>query len=222
MKLNKVLALVLLGMIQTAQGGEIDFSYRGVALGMSINDVVMPTAPSEFTNPHLSQFGKTFGILHIQLTKDEEFCRFGSIGNKDCFSASATLSDPELGKPMVLHIKATQAFANGPNFVVITDKLTSKYGAPRLTFQAKDSVYYVWGGTGELLHPDRGLVSDKSIRGKFIIANVGRSYREPSKTTGYDLQIVDGELRKKNGELLHKRSMNQNQTTPKQVDAIKF
>lgn len=236
MKLEMAIAIAFFGLLHLAHGGElpagthsvglplakseIDFSFRGIVLGMDAKDFILPIPPDEFPGKHLSEFGRKFGFIHIQLTEGDVPCGYGQ--DNDCFTAFAVLSDPELGPSKVLMIDAIQSYKTRPNFDALTDKLIAKYGPARLTHRTKSSVDYVWSGTGEFLVEPSGNVSDKDIRGKYISAHVMADFRDRSKATGYGLKIVDWALRKQNGDLVRKRLMDRINATPKPEDAVKF
>jgi hypothetical protein len=236
MKLKMTIAAAFFGLLHLAHGGEllagaksvglpgakseIDFSFRGIVLGMGANDFILPIPPDEFPKKHLSDFGRKFGVIHIQLTEGDAPCGYGQ--NNDCFSASAVLSDPELGPSKVLAIDAVQSYKIRPNFDALTSKLIAKYGPARLTHRTKSSVDYVWAGSGNFREEPSGNVSEKDISGKYIYAHVSADFRDPSKATGYKLTIVDSELREQNGDLVRKRLMDRIKAAPKPEDAVKF
>lgn len=236
MKINKIVAITIFGLIQTAQGGEvfgssqstnaqqtkseINFSYRGIILGMDSKAFILPVPPDEFPNKHLNEQGQRLGYIVVTLTDGDEPCGYGQ--NNDCFSASTTLSDPELGPSKILAINVIQSYKVRPNFVALTEKLISKYGPARLTHRTKTSVDYVWGGSGVLVQKYQDSVSIEKISGKYVHAHVSGTSLNSSIATGYSLSIVDSELARKNGDLIRKRLMERINNAPKPEDAIKF
>lgn len=183
-----------------AHAQEVPYDYKEIALGMTA-EKFLHANPEQFPVKLQSEFGKQFGILHILLTpKAANDC--GLMGDKDCYHVSAVLSQPEVGSSVVQQINVSQTYRFGPTFDKLSPHLFVKYGEPRIKFEQASgkgfvggaSGYYVWGGRGELLHKDQGVVSFEKLSGKYIVAEVFQNLFN-ERVGGYRLQIVDTDLK---------------------------
>lgn len=204
-----------------AYAQEVPYDHKGIALGMTAKEFLYAN-PEQFPVKLQSDRGKKFGILHILLTpKVVDDC--GLVGDKDCYHVSAVLSQPETGSSVVQQIDVSQTYRSGPTFDKLSSHLFVKYGEPRIKFEQASgngfvggaSGYYVWGGGGELLHKDQGVVSFENLSGKYIVAKVLQNLFN-ERVGGYRLQIVDTDLKVQSAGILKQKLIDAKRTATAQ------
>jgi hypothetical protein len=216
-KFKKVVAAIVSSayMAFYAHAQEVPYDYKDIALGMTA-EKFFHANPEQFPVKLQSEFGKEFRILHILLTpKVANDC--GLMGGKDCYHVSAVLSQPETGSSVVQQINVSQTYRSGPTFDKLSPHLFAKYGEPRIKFEqvggngfvGGSSGYYVWGGRGELLHKDQGVVTFEKLSGKYVVAEVLQNLFN-ERVSGYRLQIVDTDLKAQSAAVLKRKLIDEN------------
>jgi hypothetical protein len=202
------LLLMMIGngcMAVFAYAQEVPYDYKGVVLGMTAKELLYAN-PEQFPVKLQSEFGKEFGILHFLLTpKVVDDC--GLMGGKDCYHVSAVLSQPETGSSIVQQINVSHTYRVGPAFDELSPYLFVKFGEPRIEYKTKGANYFIWGGTGELLHKNQGVISFENLTGKYVAAEVLKNLFN-EKVDGYRLLIVDTDLKVKSAAVLKQKFIN--------------
>lgn len=189
---------------------EAPYDYKDISLGMTANEL-MKANPSQFPTKQQSELGKEFGILHVLLTPQfVDDC--GLMGGKDCYHVSAVLTQPEAGNSVVQQINVSQTYRAGPTFDQLSPHLLVKFGEPRIEYKTKGSDYFVWGGSGELVHKNQGVVSFENLTGKYVAVVVLKNLFN-EKVGGYRLQIVDTDLKVKSAAVLKQKFINAKRAT---------
>jgi len=185
-----------------AHAEQVAYDYKDIALGMTANEL-MTANPAQFPVKYQSELGKEFGILHVLLTPNvASDC--GLMGGKDCYHVSAVLSAPETGSSVVQQVNVSQTYRVGPAFDQLGPILLVKFGQPRIEYKTKGGNYFVWGGGGELLHKNQGVVSYENLTGKYAVVEVQKNLFN-DKVGGYRLQLIDTDLRMKSAASLKKK-----------------
>jgi hypothetical protein len=203
-KFKKVLLLMVGNACITfcVYAEEAPYEYKNISLGMTANEL-MKANPSQFPTKRQSELGKEFGILQVLLTPQfVDDC--GLMGGKDCYHVSAVLSQPETGSSVVQQINVSHTYRVGPAFDQLSPYLFVKFGEPRIEYKTKGANYFVWGGAGELLQKNQGVISFENLTGKYVAAEVLKNLFN-DKVDGYRLLIVDTDLKVKSAAVLKQK-----------------
>lgn len=190
-----------------AHAEQMQYDYKDIVLGMTASELMIAN-PAQFPVKYQSELGKKLGILHVLLTPDvTDDC--GVMGGKDCYHVSAVLSAPETGSSVVQQINVSQTYRAGPAFDQLSPILLVKFGQPRIEYKTKGSNYFVWGGSGDLLHKDQGVVSFENLTGRYAVVEVQKNLFN-DKVGGYRLQLMDTDLKIKSAVSLKKKLIDEN------------